>query len=225
MLRFLAAALVLANLLFFAWARGWFGPGWPPPHHGEREPERLVAQLNPETVMVLPPKAASAALSAARASASVCLQTGPLGAPELAAAEAALAPAELPEGALARVAVPPPPLWLVTLRAGADPVARRAREAELNKQSVAYEAPAANPELGNVFVLSRHGTQAEADAAVATLAAASPLLKGVRTAALQLPPPQVWLRVARADADLQGRLQALPPTPLAGGFKPCVDHP
>ena len=73
MLRALVAALILANLLFFGWARGWFAPGWSPPRHGESEPERLAAQVRPEAVTVLPPKAASAALSAARAAALVCL--------------------------------------------------------------------------------------------------------------------------------------------------------
>jgi hypothetical protein len=225
MLRLLATALVLANLLFFAWARGWFAPGWPPPRHGESEPERLAAQVNPEAVTVLPPKAASAALSAARASASVCLQAGPIGAPDLAAAEAALAPAQVPEGALSREPLPPPPLWLVTLRAGADPAVRRAREAELKKLGLAYETPTTGAEPANVFVLSRHPSQAAAEAAVAALATASQPLKGARVATLPPPVPQVWLRVARADADLQGRLQALPPAPLAGGFKPCVDRP
>ena len=67
MLRSLVALVVLANLLFFAWARGWLAPAWPAPRHAEREPERLAAQVRPDTLSVVPPTAASAAVAAARA--------------------------------------------------------------------------------------------------------------------------------------------------------------
>ncbi|MDE1948617.1 MAG: hypothetical protein KGI35_08395, partial [Burkholderiales bacterium] len=61
MLRALVVLLLLANLLFFLWTRGTLAPALPPPHQGEREPERLAAQLHPEAIRVLTPKAASAA--------------------------------------------------------------------------------------------------------------------------------------------------------------------
>jgi hypothetical protein len=66
MLRALLAVLLLANALYFGWARGWFAPTWPAPGAGEREPARLAAQVAPERVSVLSPAAASAALLAAR---------------------------------------------------------------------------------------------------------------------------------------------------------------
>ena len=94
--------LVAANLTFFAWARGWLAPMWPPPVHGEREPARLAAQVRPEAVAVLGAKAASAAVSAARAAsmaageAELCLEAGPLVAAEVAAAEAMLVQAGVP---------------------------------------------------------------------------------------------------------------------------------
>ncbi len=114
MLRAAAVLLVLANLGFFAWARGWLQPGFPPPRHGEHEPQRLTAQLNPKAVTVLPPRAASAAVVAARAAAAaVCLEAGPLAERELAAAEAELQAAQIPEGSWAREGPPPQPLWLV----------------------------------------------------------------------------------------------------------------
>ena len=50
MLRTAALLLVLANLAFFAWTRGWLEPGFPPPRHGEHEPQRLAAQINPADV-------------------------------------------------------------------------------------------------------------------------------------------------------------------------------
>lgn len=66
MLRSLLALLLLANALYFGWARGGFAPTWPGPGAGEREPARLAAQVAPERVTVLAPAAASAAVLAAK---------------------------------------------------------------------------------------------------------------------------------------------------------------
>jgi hypothetical protein len=225
MLRVIVGLLLLANLLFFGWARGWFEPSMPPPHHGEREPQRLAAQVRPDAVIVLAPKAASAAIAAARAAAAVCLQAGPLSEAEMGAAEAALAPVQLPDGAVQREPAPPPPLWLVLAARSSDAAQRRAREAELEKLGLRFERLEAPPELALGLLLSRHRTKAEAEAAVAALAAASQPLRGARVANLPAPPPRLWLRVPRADVDQQARLLALPPAAVAatgGGFKPCA---
>ncbi len=91
-MRALIALLLLANLLFLALAQGWLQPlaGLWPQH--EREPQRLAAQLHPETVRVLPPAAVP-----------VCLQAGPFDAAQAEAAEAALAQAQLPAGSWRRM--------------------------------------------------------------------------------------------------------------------------
>lgn len=231
MLRWLVAALLLANAAFFGWAQGWFAPGWPPPRHGEREPERLTAQLRPDAVAVLGPKAASAAVNAARAAAAICLQAGPLAEADIAAAEALLAPLQLPEGALAREPLPPAPPWLVYAGRVADAAARRTREAELARLGLAFEVLTAPADLAPGLVLSRHASKAEADSALAALVAlgagtaASAPLKGARVVSLPAAAPQFALRVARADVDQQAKLLALPAAaavPLGGGFKPCA---
>jgi len=225
MLRVVVGLLLLANLAFFGWARGWFEPSMPPPHHGEREPQRLTAQLRPDAVIVLPPKAASAAIAAARVAAAVCLQSGPLSNAEIGAAEAALAPAQLPDGAWLREPAPAPPLWLVFAGRVADAAQRRTREAELEKLGLRFERVDTPPELAPGLVLSRHFTKPEADAALAALAAASQPLRGARVVNLPPAPPRQWLRVPRADVDQQARLLALPPAAVAatgGGFKPCA---
>lgn len=70
MLRVLVALLVLANLGFFALAQGWLLPYVGLSRHHEREPQRLAAQINAETVRVLPADAAEAAAAAAAAAAN-----------------------------------------------------------------------------------------------------------------------------------------------------------
>jgi hypothetical protein len=219
MLRALVAALLLANVLFFGWSRGWFAPALPPPHSSEREPERLAAQLNPERVVVLPATAASAAISAARAAAIACLEAGPLGEAVLAAAEAALAAVKLPEGSLLREAAPLPPLWWVYAARATDAAAMKARSDELTRLQIAFEAVEAPSELAGGLVLSRHATRAEAEAALAAVAAKPP--RFLRVVGLPTPPARLWLRVPKADAAQQDKLKALAPEPLAGGFKTC----
>jgi hypothetical protein len=226
MLRALAIGLLLANAVFFAWSRGWLAPALPAPHSSEREPERLAAQLHPERVTVLPASAASAAIAAARAAALVCLEAGPLGEADLGGAEAALAALRLPEGSWLRDAAPLPPLWLVYAARPTDPAAMRARTQELSRLQIAFETLDAPAELAGGWVLSRHATRAEAEAALATVNAnANKALRFLRVASLPAPPARLWLRLPKADAELQDKLKALPPELLAGGFKACTPRP
>jgi hypothetical protein len=223
MLRVLLGLIVGANALFFGWTQGWFAPTWPGPHAGEREPERLAAQVRPERVLLLPAPAASAAISAARAAALACLEAGPLSDSEATAAEAALPAASMPAGSWQRVALPPPLRWLVTAGRAQDAAALQARTNELKQAQLAFELLDAPPELANTLVLSRHPTQAEAEAALDKLAAVP--VRRLKVQALPTVPAQVALRVAQADADQQDRLRALPAAGLGGGFKPCTARP
>lgn len=140
MLRGLLLALVAANLLFLAWSQGWMAPAWPGPRVGQAEPLRLANQVRPEWVQVLPASTAASRVASARRVARICLEAGPLAEAAVAAAEAALKAAALPEN---------------------------------------------------------NGVTRRADAG------------------------EVWYRVDDADPALQARLQALPASELAGGFKPC----
>jgi len=91
MLRLLLLALIAANLAFFGFARGWLDGAFGLRASGDREPERIAAQVRPETIVVQSMPTASAA------SASACLEAGPIAAADSAAAEAALR-AALPAG-------------------------------------------------------------------------------------------------------------------------------
>ncbi len=86
-MRTLVALLLLANLAFFALARGWLQPYVGLSTQHEREPQRLAAQLNPESVRV------RAAGAAASSPATSCIQAGPFSAAQIEAIEAGLAAA------------------------------------------------------------------------------------------------------------------------------------
>ena len=94
-LRALLAALVVANILFFAFASGKFDGLLSLDSLGGREPERLKHQVNPQSIRLLPamPSAASAI-----AEQTTCFESPVFGAGESAAVEALLF-ANLPVGA------------------------------------------------------------------------------------------------------------------------------
>ena len=92
MLRALLAALIVANLVFFAYARGTldvFGLR----SLGDREPERLDRQVRPQSIRLLPTVPAASAV----ADATTCLETPVFAATESPAVEAVLA-SSLPAG-------------------------------------------------------------------------------------------------------------------------------
>jgi hypothetical protein len=92
-LRTLLVALIAANLLFFAFTRGWFDGVMGMKAIGDREPERLAAQVRPEAIRLLPMTAASGVGTTAVS----CFEAGPFSAAESSAAEATLK-ATLPAG-------------------------------------------------------------------------------------------------------------------------------
>jgi hypothetical protein len=69
-MRALTLLLLLANLGFLALSRGWLEPYAGLSTQHQREPQRLAAQLNPQSVRVLDAQAASAALAASQPAAA-----------------------------------------------------------------------------------------------------------------------------------------------------------
>jgi cell division septation protein DedD len=222
-LRVVVALLLLANLAFFAWTRGWLDPTFPAPTHGQREPERLAAQVRSETVTVLAPSAASEALAAAAAASAaakrVCLVAGPFADAEIAAAEAAMSAASLPAGSWSREqAQAAGPGWAVYIGRFPDRELMRARADELRRLGFRVEE-AAGAGLVPGLVLGRHDAREAADAALAEAQA-----KGLRTArVIELPPPPArhYLRASAADPELQAQLAGLKGGAIRDGFGPC----
>ena len=83
-MRALVALLLLANLGWFALAKGWLQPHVGLASQHEREPQRLAAQMAADSVRVL------AVGAAASAPAAGCLQAGPFSAVQIDALETAL---------------------------------------------------------------------------------------------------------------------------------------
>lgn len=87
-LRALALLLVLANLAFFIWSQGWLDGLTGARAAGDREPERMARQFEPQLLRVLPGAAGATAMAGSTALAATCLEAGPFSASE---ADAALA--------------------------------------------------------------------------------------------------------------------------------------
>lgn len=92
-MRALVALLLLANLGFLALAQGWLQPYVGLSTQHEREPQRLAAQIHPESVRVRAAGPAASAAAAGPVAGSDCLQAGPFRLEQIEAVEAALAPA------------------------------------------------------------------------------------------------------------------------------------
>lgn len=96
MLRVLLAALLVANLLFFAFSHGTLDGLLGLRPAGDREPERLAQQVRPQTIRLL--QSGGAASAASGDAAASCYETPTFTAADAAAVESSLA-SNLPAGA------------------------------------------------------------------------------------------------------------------------------
>jgi hypothetical protein len=237
-MRFIVAALLIANLGFYAWTQGWLDDVVGVRAEGQREPERLARQVHPELIRSLSPAetAASGAASGVAGTAgpggpsgetaAVCLQAGPFTPAEIVPAEAALV-AALPAPAAARYAnlrSEQPGVWLVYMGRFASLDGVRQKEEELGRIHVPYEELLEPSELAPGLSLGRYDSKAAAEAALNRL-----VQRGVRTGRVaQLAPPGVVhsLRVEHADAALKAQLTALAdPLFATRRFEPCANAP
>lgn len=229
MLRSLVLVLLLANAGFWVWRQGWLEPlhsaiGARP--EGEREPERLAMQVDPDRLRLIPAEAASApaalpasaAASAAALSsapATACLEAGPYSAAELTVAEAAVK-AALPDVGWSERELTT--TWWVAMGPFAETEQLQKKRDELKRRSIAPELANASPGSAPLLVISRHDSRAGAESELTTL-----LDRGVRTArVVNASVPLRLLRVAQASEAQQAALAALPADTLRGkAFVPC----
>ena len=105
MLRILVAALLAANLAFFAWSQGWLDGFVGVRSIGDREPERMSRQVHPELVHVLPASGASDGAAAASGAASASAAASSASDAASAARPESLA-GSAPSGAVAAASAP-----------------------------------------------------------------------------------------------------------------------
>lgn len=221
MLRLVAILLVLANAGYYVWTQGWLAPlGFAAP--SPSEPQRITAQVRPESLKVereggaAAPTARPAASAggpqapapgpAAATSASgptACLQAGPLDEPAIDAIKATLA--TLPAASWSLESVFEPARWTVYM-GKYDAATLERKKGELQRKNVVFDliaVPALQPGLS----LGRYSTEGNARTALAQLES-----RGVKTAKVVLERPEgrgQFLKFPAADAALQGQLAPL----------------
>jgi hypothetical protein len=212
MLRALVLALVLANVVFFAWTLGWLDGLVGLKASGDREPERLARQVNPDSVVLL------AAAPAAAASAPACLESGPYSPGEVTAAESALRTA-VPGAGWTNARSEQPGAWLVYMGGYPDRETLQRKIEEIGRTRVSFEEVTVPGEGAFGLSLGRYDDKAAADRALAQVQQ-----RGIRTARVVQGPPAVShvLRVEHAEPALAAQLAALKVDALGKGFVPCA---
>ena len=238
-MRFIVAALLIANLGFYAWTQGWLDDVVGVRAEGEREPERLARQVHPELIRSLSP-AETAASGAASGVAGTAGPGGPsrgrdgsglpAGGPVHAGGDragrgrAGRGPAAPAAARYANLRSEQPGVWLVYMGRFANLDGVRQKEEELGRIHIAYEELLEPSELAPGLSLGRYDSKAAAEAALNRL-----VQRGVRTGRVaQLVPPGIVhsLRVEHADAALKAQLTALAdPLFATRRFEPCANAP
>lgn len=230
MLRLLVLLLVLANLLFFAWTRGWLDDVTGLRPHPEREPERLARQVHPERISVLPPGAASAATLSAPAPAAsaasapqrgACLEAGPFAEGAVASAVAALQAQQpaLPPGSWVDVKSERAGSWMIYMGRFPNREVLAKKEDEIKRTRVNYQEVSTPAEYTMGFSFGQFDDRAAAERSLEQIG-----LRGVRSARiveLAAPLAQHLLRVENAEPALASQLVALRLAALGRGFLPC----
>jgi hypothetical protein len=212
MLRALVIALLVANLAFYGWSQGWFDALTGVRARGDREPERLAAQVEPDSVVVL------SALGAGVVGAPACLEAGPFSDAPAAAAEAALQGA-VPNAGWTDVRSEKPGAWLVYMGSYPDRETLLRKEEEIRRVRAEFEEVAVPTEGDFGLSLGRFDDRGAAERAL--LQAQQ---RGIRTArVVQLYPASTThrLRIERAEPAVAAQLAALKSEALGKGFAAC----
>jgi hypothetical protein len=226
MLRLLVAALLVANLLFWAWHHTPLAQalGLPPGEPG-REPERLQRQFHPEAIQLLKPgsrpvaaaSAEAAGASAPANTAALCLEAGPMNDAATSAALRELGQAGVPAGGWVDMRRELPGRWIVYMGRYPERETLSKKADELQRLGLSASELRAPAELAPGLALGEFDAQAEAQARLERLQA-----RGVRTArVLQLPSSGVEHRV-RVDRMAPALAERLAGKGGATRWQPCA---
>ncbi len=226
MLRALAVLLLVANLVFYGWSRGWLDVVVGVRAAGDREPERLALQVRPERVVILPAAGGKPIAAAATPGAhALCLEAGPFDAAAAASAAATLASA-LPGVDWADVKVATVTPWTIDLGPDAARDAPRRRDDELRRSGIESTAVELPGERGAGLAIGRYGDRDSAEQALAELLQRGTHgIRGARPLELSAASTVHLLRIEKADPALAAQLAALKADTLGRGFVACGGTP
>jgi hypothetical protein len=201
MLRLIVLVLLLANAAYFAWSQGLLAPVGLAPA-AQSEPQRVVQQIKPEAIRVLPGDEARRIETAAKP--PDCLQAGLFTDAEAASLKQALGP--WPSGSWTIEPATEPARWIVYMGKYPDPAALEKKKSELRALNVSFE-PLANPSLEPGLSLGGYPTEAAARQQLEALGQ-----KGVHTAKVLQERPEAkgqLLKLPAVDDALRMRLDDL----------------
>ncbi len=211
MLRALVVLLLLVNLLLLAWRGGWINTG-------ATAPSRLEQQVRPEQLKLLGQQAASQLNKLA------CVELGPLETDEaLRQTIAVLTRAGLTAASWQAQTTATGGTWaLATIKMPSKEFQARKEETYRNAR-IAFEPLQGFPDEQPTLVLSRHDSEAAAEAALDAMSKRN--YKGLRVLRLQSPSQQTTLRVPRLDGLQLSRLDAVANPPWGERRKSCEVAP
>ncbi len=211
MLRALVILLLLVNLLLLAWRGGWINTG-------ATAPSRLEQQVRPEQLKLLGQQAASQLNKLA------CVELGPLETDEaLRQTIAVLTRAGLTAASWQAQTTATGGTWaLATIKMPSKEFQARKEETYRNAR-IAFEPLQGFPDEQPTLVLSRHDSEAAAEAALDAMSKRN--YKGLRVLRLQSPSQQTTLRVPRLDGLQLSRLDAVANPPWGERRKSCEVAP
>jgi hypothetical protein len=249
MLRALVLILMLANAAFYGWTQGWLTDVLGLSPDGDREPQRLTAQIDPTALRVLtrgaasqpaipasalpatatqipapeasepPPAPASVADNTATPAPPACLEAGPFTPAEWRVAENALRNT-LGEGPWQLTTREKPGSWIVYVGPYKSSAIMDKRSDQLRKLEIAFEEARDLPdEYLPGFLFGRYGVEADARALQTRLTGQK--VKYVRVVPIVKPTALHTVRIQKADADIQERVAALKPRLGGHLFESC----
>ncbi|MBA3772966.1 MAG: SPOR domain-containing protein [Ramlibacter sp.] len=213
MLRLTLLILVLANAAYFAWAQRLLAP-WGLAPAQQSEPHRLMQQIQPQAIKVLPGD--EARRIEADGAPAECLQAGVFEEAQLAGLRQVLE--RWPSGSWRLDPAAEPARWIVYMGKylTAENVARK--KGELRQIGVSFET-LANASLEPGLSLGGHATPAAAARQLEVLSE-----RGVRTAKVVQEREEVrgqMLKLPAIDDSLRPRLDELKPALNGRNLRPC----
>ncbi|MGM9516361.1 hypothetical protein ACS5PK_19075 [Roseateles sp. DB2] len=202
MLRILFVTTLLLNLLVFVFTQGWLDGLTGLRARGDSDPARLQQQVNPEQMQLLNAQAAKSI------QARSCLEFGPLvGDEALRSVQGQLEKAGIAASQWQDLRAEQAGVWAVATIRFPNKDFQQRKEETYKRMRINFEYLAGPPEEVPTMVLSRHGSEKAAEAALEAMSQRA--LKGLRVMQLQAASTLHVLRFAQADGVTQGRLRGI----------------